>query len=54
VTDWIIVGFIVLVITVDDILHEVLWSFATTHAALLDRLKSLRTKLRARWRGAGG
>jgi hypothetical protein len=46
-TDWVIVTFIVLVIALDDIVHELLWSFATTRAAVLDRLKSLRKKLRS-------
>jgi hypothetical protein len=54
VTDWLVVAFIVLVIALDDILHELLWSIATTRAAFLDRLKSLRNKLRSRWRGAHG
>jgi hypothetical protein len=54
VADWIIFLFIVFVIAVDDILHELLWSFATTRAAVLDRLKSLRGKLRSLWRGAHG
>ena len=39
--------FIVLVVAIDDILHELLWSLAVTRAAALDRLKSLRRKLRS-------
>jgi len=52
VTDWVIFLFIVFVIAVDDIVHELLWSFATTRAAVLDRLKSLRKKLRSLGRRA--
>jgi hypothetical protein len=52
VTDWVIFLFIVFVIAVDDIVHELLWSFATTRAAVLDRLKSLRQKLRSLGRRA--
>jgi hypothetical protein len=52
VTERLIFLFSVFVIAVDDIhLHEVLWSSATMHASVLDRLKSLRKKLRSLRRG---
>jgi hypothetical protein len=53
VSDWVVVAFIVLVIALDDLLHELFWSFSTTRAFILDRLRWIVfEKLRAFWRGA--
>jgi hypothetical protein len=55
VTDRLIFAFIVLVIALDDILHELFWSFSTTRAFVLDRLRWIMfERLRSLWRRARG
>jgi hypothetical protein len=51
-TERLIFLFIVFVIALDDIVHELWWSFSTTRAFVLDRLRWIVfEKLRSLWRG---
>lgn len=50
-TDWLIFAFIVFVVALDDILHELRWSISTTRAFILDRLRWIVIeRLRSFWR----
>jgi len=52
-TDWIIFAFIVVVVAVDDVLHELRWSISTTRAFVLDRLRWIVVeRVRRLWRAS--
>jgi hypothetical protein len=51
VTEWLVFAFIVLLVAVDDLLHELLASMVAARDFAIDRLKGLRQKLRLLVRG---
>jgi hypothetical protein len=51
-TSWIRVALIIVVVTIDDILREIYWSFKASQEFFLDRVRWIvLEKLRYMWRG---